>query len=613
MEIKSPRQLTVIALATLLLLPILFVTAPAMAQSTYNVMIRSPLKNGLTPTTSVPIIMDGQPTNHSTPWDFMGLTGVHNFTVPYEDASGHPFKGWTNTFLGINGAFTTITLSPQNASSDGFYYAQYNAVLNLKSMTWPETRCFITPKDPAVIAAAGNMTWDEIVDWVAINISPAGELDHYQFPNETLAVGSGVCREYSGLAVSMLEARGYKAYIVAGNTTGHLDINHAWIAIELNGTLYHYEPQETWNQQPEPLVWAENRTAWFFYNDKVFIPATATQDLPAPPPTDIYRVTIITKASADKTFQTGRFDVNAPIFLDGRDTGYLSPHTFTGLKGNHTFAVGYKDTKGNVFYAWDTAAPSNRWFQSIAISHGGIYSALFSTEIDIAHPSPAQWQYLITSQDKAVVAAAKDKNWSQIVDYVSSLPLIRPHVNGDPVLFPNQTLNGGYFLPDYTLLCCSMLLANGYNAYYAGKTENFWPAWIVLEINGTLTPISPYAPSAAEVVAWIKADYYANQTGMYPATFKENPGVFAQTAKPSPSVQPNTTPSPSSTSNPTSTPNPTTPSPSPTQPPQATPAPSATIPEYPAITAVTSILALTALTLVLMRRATKKHSQPILS
>jgi hypothetical protein len=618
MKIKRLQHRSILTLLALLLLPLLFAFSPALAEPTYSVMVTSQLKGYVTPI-SVPIIMDGQPTGHSTPWNFTGLTGVHNFTVPYEHPNGHPFRIWNN--LPVPGCFfTTITLSAENASSNGAYCVLYDRVFNASIFIWSQNRYLVTPNDPAVIAAAGNMTWNEIVDWVANNIA-YNSLDHYQFPNDTLASRSGVCREYSGLAVSMLEARGYTAYVVAGNTTGHLDINHAWIAIELNGTLYHFEPQLTWDSQPEPLSWAMQRTAWYFYNDKCFLPATATQDLPAPPPAEIYKVTII--ASVNGSYFGSKDDVNTRIFLDGKDTGHLSPYTFTGLKGNHTFAVAYRDSRGSPFYAWTTNAPSNRWFQSIiVVSQGGTFCALYYPTIDLTKPSPAEMQYFITPQDNAVIATAKGKNWTQIINYVSSLPYIRDHSNNDPALFPNQTLNGGYYLPDYALLCCSMLLANGYTAYYASKTDNWWVAWVVIDVNGTLTPVNPYPPLTSKLTNQ-EANYYANQSGIYPAVITNSPPKTTPVPSPTPSNSPTTpaptsqqsaTPTQSSTVGPSSncTPNPTV-APSPTKQSQDTPEPSATIPEYPTITTIISILTLTAVTLPIIKKVLRKPCKSIRS
>ncbi|NLF88111.1 hypothetical protein GX563_04725 [Candidatus Bathyarchaeota archaeon] len=615
MNIKDLQRLSVVGLAAILLLPAVFVTTPALAEPTCSVMITSSLRGSVSPI-SVPIIMDGQPTGHSTPWNFTGLTGVHNFTVPYEDSEGHPFRIWNNDIPNKGNFYTTITLSAENASATNAYNAWYDLAFNKSTMIWPQNRYFVTPNDPAVIAAAGNMTWNEILDWIVINITPDTSIGRYLFPNETLALNAGVCREFSGLAVSMLEARGYTAYVVAGNTTGHLDINHAWIALELNGTLYHYEPQNEWDNQPEPVSWANNRTAWYFYNDKVFIPATATIDLPTLT-TETYKVTILASSTGNLTKKD---QVQAQIFLDGKDTGFMSPHTFWNLKDNHTFTVAFRDGSGNPFYAWTTNVQGNRWFPSIVTTEGGTYCAIYFPKIDLTHPSPAQMQYFITPQDKAVVVAASDKNWSQIVDYISSLARIRDHENSDPVLFPNQTLNGGYYLPDYALLCCSMLLANGYTAYYAGMTENPWTAWVVIDINGTLTSINPYRPMANYIIPSAKADYFANHTGMYPAIVTEKPIKAPPT--PTPSAQPSTTSSPSSTISstsptakptPTSTSNPNTPPPSPTEQPQSAPEPSATVSETPAFITVIMLLAITITTLILTKKRLRKSSGQTIS
>ncbi len=592
------QRLLVAGFTLIMLLPALFVTTPALAESSYSVMITSSLRGSVSPI-SVPIIMDGQPTGYNTPRNFTGLTGVHNFTVPYEHPNGHPFRNW-NILTSPSCLFTTITLSAENASSKGAYCAFYDKVFNASSFIWPQNRYFVTPNDPAVIAAANNMTWNEILDWIVVNITPDISIGRYLFPNETLALSAGVCREFSGLAVSMLEARGYTAYVVAGNTTGHLDINHAWIALEVNGTLYHYEPQNEWDNQPEPLSWANNRTAWYFYNDKVFIPATATKDLPTLT-TETYKVTILASSTGNLTKKD---QVQAQIFLDGKDTGFMSPHTFWNLKGNHTFAVGQLDGGGNPFYAWTSEVQSNRWFPSIVTTQGGTHCAIYFPKIDLTHPSPSQRQYFITPNDNAIVAAAKGKNWTQIIDYISSLAYYGPHDINNPVLFPNQTLNGGYYLPDYALLCCSMLLANGYTAYYAGMTENPWTAWVVMEINGTLTPINPYRPMADYIIPSARADFFANQTGMYPAIISDKPNTASPTPSPSPN-QPSSTIStaiPTTIPTPTNNPNPTTPSPSPTEHPQSTPEPLATVPETPAFIAAVILLASTITTLVLRKK-----------
>ena len=46
---------------------------------------------------NVSIVMDGIPTNFSTPHTFRYLKGTPNFTVPSSDLNGHPFLGWSTS------------------------------------------------------------------------------------------------------------------------------------------------------------------------------------------------------------------------------------------------------------------------------------------------------------------------------------------------------------------------------------------------------------------------------------------------------------------------------------------------------------------------------------
>jgi hypothetical protein len=156
-----------------------------------------------------------------------------------------------------------------------------------------------------------------------------------------------------------------------------------------------------------------------------------------------------------------------------------------------------------------------------------------------------------------------------------------------------------------------MLLANGYTVYFAENTAYRGIAWVVLDVNGTLTAINPYEQFTKEYQRGIEANYYANQSGAYPAILTECPKIPTSTATPSPtntyqsawssatpiiqaSAQPQIAPSPSSDAN-------------------TEPTPSATIPEYPTITIVMSILALTAVTLPIMIKALGKPCKSIRS
>lgn len=64
---------------------------------------------------NVNITMDGTLTEYKTPHNFTGLTGTHNFTVPWWDPGGHHFTKWST-----NETSLTITIS-----SGGTYTAYY--------------------------------------------------------------------------------------------------------------------------------------------------------------------------------------------------------------------------------------------------------------------------------------------------------------------------------------------------------------------------------------------------------------------------------------------------------------------------------------------------------
>jgi hypothetical protein len=199
--------------------------------STYNVTVDTSF-NGAG-NVNVAITEDGVPTGFNTPYTFSGLVGTHNFTVPSTDSSGHPFANWVDPSGSLK-RFTTITVS-----SGGTYTACYDIGL-----------CrFVTPSDQAVVAVASNKSWVEMLDYVSSHIT-YGNGTIWQLPNETLALGSGQCRDYATLCVSMLRACGYTAYVIIGtaNFSG-VPEGHVWVGIDLNGTVVHVEPQWSWYNQ----------------------------------------------------------------------------------------------------------------------------------------------------------------------------------------------------------------------------------------------------------------------------------------------------------------------------------------------------------------------------
>jgi hypothetical protein len=487
----------------LLLMFFSFFQPNTVSAATYSVTINT-YYNETVNGNSVPIMKDGIPTGYYTPHTFSNLTGEHNFTVPYEDASGH-FTGWGGPPVGLM-CFTTL-----NVLASGTFYANYATQINKTIVTWPEQRYFVTPSDPAVVAVASNKSWSDILDWVATHITYNASLDFNQFPNETLAYGSGVCREYASLCVSMLISREYNAYVVAGNTTSGM-INHAWIVLELNSTFYHFDPQYTWGEQPDAAQWANNYTAQLFYNDKVLLPAGDSQDPPPPPPDYIKTYSVTIKA----VLNIVNSEINVPIFHDGFPTAFITPHSFTGLTGVHNFTVAYEDASGCHFDTWTSGTPGNRYLTTINVSSGGTYWAIYDTGFNLSQLSRSQLRYLITPNDPAIIAAASNKSWIEIVNFVSELPTIS-HESTDPLQFPNQTIvNGGRFFPDYASLCCSMLRAEGYTAYMACPMDTIYSSWVVLDLNGTFVHLNVYSPWSQQLISY-EAGLYIDENGIYQA------------------------------------------------------------------------------------------------
>jgi len=67
------------------------------------------------------------------------------------------------------------------------------------------------------------------------------------------------------------------------------------------------------------------------------------------------------------------------ITMDGIETGFNSPHTFTGLTGTHTFTVSDINGWDNPFTKWDTGELD----PTIALSSGGTHTAQYYNPITI--------------------------------------------------------------------------------------------------------------------------------------------------------------------------------------------------------------------------------------
>jgi hypothetical protein len=146
---------------------------------------------------------------------------------------------------------------------------------------------YITPLEVKVMAAEDNVirskfpllpNWIALRDWVGNNIEYSydtnahGQSDFWQLPQETLALGTGDCEDFSILLCSLLRANGWSAndvYVVIGESG---DSCHAWVKINL-GILgwYNIEPQANgWSTIIGDYFSLSGYTARSYFNDSQF-------------------------------------------------------------------------------------------------------------------------------------------------------------------------------------------------------------------------------------------------------------------------------------------------------------------------------------------------------
>ncbi|MBN1358019.1 transglutaminase domain-containing protein [Candidatus Bathyarchaeota archaeon] len=145
--------------------------------------------------------------------------------------------------------------------SADFYSFSFGADVLRSFSDKPElVKLFVTPREPSLVALKDELIeeglinvkdWIALRNWVGNNIQYEhdddvhGVRDYWQFGEETVALKTGDCEDFSILLCSLLRAAGYSpddVYIVIGkNQNGY----HAWVKINL-GSLgwYNLEPQE---------------------------------------------------------------------------------------------------------------------------------------------------------------------------------------------------------------------------------------------------------------------------------------------------------------------------------------------------------------------------------
>ena len=118
---------------------------------------------------------------------------------------------------------------------------------------------FITPNDPSVIDLRNKILQDSIAiftpdwmkfrDWVGNKIEYRsdpeihGEIEYWQFSNETMQLETGDCEDFSILLCSLLRSNGWETsnvYVVVGERN---NLHHAWVRLVWNDIQYNIETQ----------------------------------------------------------------------------------------------------------------------------------------------------------------------------------------------------------------------------------------------------------------------------------------------------------------------------------------------------------------------------------
>jgi hypothetical protein len=247
-----------------------------------------------------------------------------------------------------------------------------------------------------------------------------------------------------------------------------------------------------------------------------------------------------TKTSYDVTISATFSGVynggHVEILEDGIATGYSTPHTFTELRGTHNFTVPYTDNSGHPFICWGTSYSGDRIYSTISVSSGGEFTAFYVSQLDFTDMYPAECIYLITPSDPAVVVAASGKSYSEIIDFVETIP----YTSNTTRQFPNQTLTTGSNLYiNRATLCCSMLRSQGYKAYTVRGTvtDSNIDTWVVLDLNNALYIIDSSNTAQQQSLASsnYQATYYIDEKGIYSASYFQ-PTLLPITNLPTPQV-----------------------------------------------------------------------------
>jgi hypothetical protein len=154
-------------------------------------------------------------------------------------------------------------------------------------------------------------------------------------------------------------------------TTNGKGVPPIWLYWYLNGTMVNWSNDFSYSHQ-----WTLGQSEPGVYQ----IYVTGTDSWEAVPPSEWKKSEVATvrvqgvKIKAYCSIEDA--DVSVDIMMDGSPTGYMTPHTFEGLSGIHTFAVQPVDPQGHAFRQWSTGETNT----TMTISADGTYTALYPAE-----------------------------------------------------------------------------------------------------------------------------------------------------------------------------------------------------------------------------------------
>lgn len=161
----------------------------------------------------------------------------------------------------IEGFLSLFSNDPAEQNGSQNSGTELNMVDTNISRVFNETTCFsfITPEDPGIIELRDEILQDSLAvltpdwmkfrDWVGNRIDYKqdsvihGEIEYWQFPNETIQLMTGDCEDFSILLCSLLRSNGWEAdsvYVIIGQQN---NMYHGWVRLIWKDIQYNIEPQ----------------------------------------------------------------------------------------------------------------------------------------------------------------------------------------------------------------------------------------------------------------------------------------------------------------------------------------------------------------------------------